>query len=84
VALGVAAVVIRVFVVRRRAEDIHPPHPREPAARLDAAHERELRRLLAARQKIAAIRRYRELTGAGLKDAKDAVERLEAGLPRRP
>ncbi len=30
-------------------------------------------------QKIAAIKLYREQTGAGLKEAKDAVERIEAG-----
>jgi ribosomal protein L7/L12 len=28
-------------------------------------------------RKIEAIKRYRELTGAGLKDAKDAVERIQ-------
>lgn len=32
--------------------------------------------LLQAGQKIQAIKLYRELTGLGLKDAKDAVERL--------
>jgi len=31
-------------------------------------------------QKIDAIKRYRELRGVGLKEAKDAVEQLEAGL----
>jgi ribosomal protein L7/L12 len=38
---------------------------------------------LLARQglKIQAIKAYRELTGAGLKDAKDYVEALEAGAP---
>ncbi|MFC0545536.1 ribosomal protein L7/L12 [Kutzneria chonburiensis] len=28
-------------------------------------------------RKIEAIKRYRELTGAGLKEAKDAVERIQ-------
>jgi Ribosomal protein L7/L12 C-terminal domain len=32
--------------------------------------------LLAADNKIQAIKLYRELTGAGLKQAKDAVERM--------
>ncbi len=36
----------------------------------------ELRRLLQANQKIAAIKLYRETTGASLKEAKDAVDRL--------
>lgn len=31
-------------------------------------------------QKIEAIKRYRELRGVGLKEAKDAVEQLEAAL----
>lgn len=34
---------------------------------------------LGAGQKIEAIKRYRELTGVGLKEAKDAVEALERG-----
>ncbi len=40
---------------------------------------------LAAGDKIAAIKAYREATGAGLAEAKDAVELIEAGkaaLPR--
>lgn len=40
----------------------------------------EIERLLIAGQKINAIKRYRELTGAGLQEAKDAVERLEGAL----
>lgn len=36
---------------------------------------------LGAGQKIEAIKRYRELTGVGLKEAKDAVEALERGEP---
>jgi len=37
----------------------------------------EIRTLLATQGKIAAIKRYRELTGVGLKEAKEAVESLE-------
>jgi len=33
-----------------------------------------------AGKKISAIKAYREATGAGLKDAKDAVEAMEAQL----
>jgi ribosomal protein L7/L12 len=36
--------------------------------------------LIISGQKIEAIKRFREASGAGLKDAKDAVERLEAEL----
>lgn len=45
-----------------------------PGAGLDAVAD-----LLRAGQKIEAIKRYRELTGVGLKDAKDAVEAMERG-----
>jgi len=41
--------------------------------------EEQLRLLLAEGQKIEAIKVYRERTGAGLAEAKDAVEALEAG-----
>jgi hypothetical protein len=41
----------------------------------------EVARLLRGGNKIAAIKLYREITGVGLKEAKDAVERLEAGQP---
>lgn len=37
--------------------------------------------LLRTGRKIEAIKRYRELTGVGLKEAKDAVEAMEAGRP---
>ena len=36
-----------------------------------------------AGNKIAAIKLYREATGAGLKEAKDAVEGMEADLRQR-
>ena len=41
----------------------------------------EVARLLRAGNKIAAIKLYREIFGVGLKDAKDAVERIERGEP---
>jgi ribosomal protein L7/L12 len=40
----------------------------------------ELRELVRKGKKISAIKRYREVTGVGLKEAKDAVDRLEAEL----
>jgi ribosomal protein L7/L12 len=48
--------------------------------------ELEVRSLLAAGDKIGAIKLYRELTGLGLKEAKDAVDAMEAGrsLPSPP
>lgn len=41
----------------------------------------EVRALLARGEKIAAIKRYRLATGAGLKEAKEAVEAMEGGHP---
>lgn len=41
----------------------------------------ELGQLIRSGNKIAAIKLYRELFGASLRDAKDAVERLERGQP---
>ena len=42
-----------------------------------AANDPEVRHLLAQGQKINAIKRVRELTGIGLKQAKDLVDGLE-------
>jgi ribosomal protein L7/L12 len=56
---------------------------RLPSQAIDRGFENELVALLEQGQKIEAIRMYREKTGAGLKEAKDAVEALAAkhGLP---
>jgi ribosomal protein L7/L12 len=48
----------------------------ELPASANAAADAELIALVAAGDKIRAIKRYRELTGTGLAEAKDAVERL--------
>ncbi len=53
------------------------PLPGKP----DQGFERELTELLQAGRKLEAIKRFRELTGAGLKEAKDAVEAIEQGRP---
>jgi len=50
---------------------------------LSTEQERQIRELLAQSQKIAAVKLYRELTGVGLKEAKDAVEIIERGQPVR-
>lgn len=46
-----------------------------------AMHLAEVARHLRAGNKIAAIKAYRETFGVGLKEAKDAVERIERGEP---
>jgi len=50
----------------------------------DTSFEDELRSLLRQGRKIDAIKRYREQTGVGLREAKDAVEALEAGAALPP
>jgi ribosomal protein L7/L12 len=51
---------------------------------MQATDDLEIRRALAAGNKIAAIKRYRALTGVGLKEAKDAVEAIAVGRPVAP
>ena len=41
---------------------------------VNAAEDPEIQDLLAKGNEIQAIKRYRELTGAGLKEAKDAID----------
>ena len=59
------------------------PLPTEEPA--DSAFENEIVLLLQGGKKIGAIKLYRERTGVGLKEAKDAVEAVAAqrGLPSR-
>ncbi len=52
-----------------------PPMTAPPAAPLSPVAAAEIDRLLAAQQKIAAIKVYRDATGVGLKQAKDQIER---------
>ena len=58
----------------RAGESAGAPGPQSPAVA-------EVLRLLRAGNRIAAIKAYRDQFGGGLKEAKDAVERLEATLP---
>jgi ribosomal protein L7/L12 len=45
----------------------------------DAAADPEIQDLLAKGNELQAIKRYRELTGAGLGEAKEAIERAKPG-----
>jgi sugar lactone lactonase YvrE len=47
----------------------------------EATQLREVKEIALSGNKIEAIKRYREITGAGLKESKDAVEALMAGKP---
>jgi ribosomal protein L7/L12 len=46
---------------------------------LDPMSDPEIQDLLAKGNEVQAIKRYRELTGLGLKEAKDAIEQAQAG-----
>ncbi|HEY1017024.1 MAG TPA: ribosomal protein L7/L12 [Herpetosiphonaceae bacterium] len=69
------------FAARRR--DAPLTAPRVHPAALSRAQQDTLRTLALQGQKIAAIKQLRELTGMGLKDAKDYVEALAqpGGMP---
>jgi len=46
---------------------------------LSTDQERQIRELIARKQKIAAIKLFRDVTGSSLKDSKEAVEAMEMG-----
>lgn len=48
--------------------------------KLNAEQYEEVMAYIRRREKIAAIKRYREITGEGLKECKDAVDALEKTL----
>ena len=82
--IGAAALVAVVVVLLLRRLNwgsspgyiqLPPGAPSPGSAPADA--NTEVRALLASGDKIAAIKRVRELTGMGLKEAKDYVEALE-------
>ncbi len=52
------------------------PRESEP---LDPMSDPEVQDLLAKGNEAQAIKRYRELSGLGLKEAKDAIDRAQAG-----
>jgi len=59
------------------------PRTSAPLTGIDLANaDAEIVTCLRSGQKIEAIKRYRELHHVDLKSAKDAVEALEARLPR--
>jgi len=63
-----------------RGEAVKPP-----AGRVDYDNpilEAKIHSLLANRQKIEAVKIYREEYGVGLKEAKDAVDRIESSMKR--
>lgn len=77
IALGM---VVEAFVRFRRSKspvDIYQEQERRAELAAAAGTMDEVRLLVAERQKIAAIKAFREQTNSGLREAKDAVEALE-------
>ncbi|MUL79817.1 ribosomal protein L7/L12 [Mycolicibacterium sp. CBMA 226] len=68
----------RVAVLERAAHgsSVSPAPPTRPQPSAGPGVSPEVLRLAAAGQKIQAIKRLREETGLGLKQAKDIVDRL--------
>jgi len=60
-------------------EDVRPMVPRGSHAPVGQDLEQEAKALLLERRTIEAIKRVRERTGMGLKEAKDYVDALERG-----
>jgi hypothetical protein len=54
-----------------------PEYPQYPALRLSAADRERVMVMLRGGKKIQAIKLYREITGAGLREAKEAVDQME-------
>lgn len=81
-AVAVLAFALGVLAARRRSkETVIWESPRSSAAHDAAIADAQLLALLQQKQLIAAIKRYRQLTGSGLKESKDAVEALQRTLP---
>jgi ribosomal protein L7/L12 len=77
--LGLAVFAVAVLILRgisKRGESA--PAPPGPVT------EDTVRHYLAQGRKIQAIKAYREIHPTGLKEAKEAVERIEKNLPPTP
>ena len=72
-------------VAKETVEALERGNPLPTKEPVDSAFENEIILLLQGGKKIGAIKVYRERTGVGLKEAKDAVEAIAAqrGLPSR-
>jgi ribosomal protein L7/L12 len=70
---------VAVFVAVMRGREASEQSIRVPDEMdWDAANDEEVRDLIAQHKKIEAIKAYRILTGAGLKESKDAIEYVMA------
>ena len=70
-------------VARPKIPAPYPYDRQSNTIRLPREIERELRRLVATGNKVEAIKRVTQLTGAGLRESKDYVDALAAVRTRR-
>jgi len=79
---AVLAFAFGVITMRRRSSTkvIWEAPPQTGAAHEAAIADPQLLAFIQQKQLIDAIKRYRELTGVGLKESKDAVEALDRSL----
>ena len=67
----------------QRGEPVRQPIvPTQSGIQNDALLDEQIKQFLARRQKIQAVKIYRETQNCGLKDAKDAVDIIEAQMGR--
>lgn len=79
--VAVLAFALGIFTARRRSSTkVIWESPRTGPEHEAAIADPELLTLLEQKQLIAAIKRYRKLTGSGLKESKDAVDALQRRL----
>jgi len=72
------ALLERIFAVTRvKSTPRYPYDKKTDTIILPSAVRRELRQLVAAGDKVEAVRRVTRLTGAGLRTAKDYVDGLQ-------
>ena len=74
IGLVAAAFVVGLWI--GRSTGTNPAHTASPLPPPSATTLAEVKRLRDSGNKIEAIKTYREETGAGLKEAKDVVERI--------
>lgn len=84
---GIVGIGVVVYVNSQKRSNVHsdPHQPAKPKAQPTTAELKELETLspeivkaLENREKILAIKLYREETGLGLKEAKDFIDRIQS------
>src|SRR5262245_58487536 len=75
--VGFAAMGVFIALAQKRGkEESLLPQDNWPKDTGQASTDDEVKRLVAAGEKIEAIKLYREIHGCGLKEAKDAVDNM--------